>query len=493
MKTPTPALQNWTNCAPSRRDLLLITLGLAFFAFAQTTKAQSCPEFCDNNGNVAVGNVAILGFRTTAVGSDVLNSSHGDDNTATGYQALARNSTGNENTAIGTFALELNKSGNQNTATGAFALMNNLAHNNTATGYEALVSNTSGTSNTAIGFQALLSNNADNNTANGYQALQSNTTGADNTAVGSSALSQNTIGNDNTATGFEVLLSNTSGTANTASGLHAMQFNTSGSDNTASGLIALQSNTTGAENTGLGAFALATNTTGKNNTAEGSGALANATTGSNNVAIGFDAGLNLKSGGNNIIIGANVPGTASDANAIRIGKQGTQKSTFLAGVFGTPVTGSTVVVNSTGKLGVATSSARFKEAIKPMEKSSEAILALKPVTFRYKEELDPDKIPQFGLVAEEVEKVNPDLVARDEEGNVMSVRYEAVNAMLLNEFLKEHRKVQDQEVRLSKQDAINAQQLARLAELEKKIEALTAAVQKVEIRNTAKHRTVADR
>src|SRR5207253_9583829 len=127
-----------------------------------------------------------------------------------------------------------------------------------------------------------------------------------------------------------------------------------------------------------------------------------------------------------------------------IGKQGTQKATFVAGISGVAVTGSTVVVNASGKLGVATSSARFKEAIKPMDKVSEAVLALKPVTFRYKEEIDPEGIPQFGLIAEEVKKVNPDLVGRDENGKVNTVRYEAVNAMLLNEFLKEHRKVQEQ-------------------------------------------------
>src|SRR6185312_11863088 len=154
----------------------------------------------------------------------------------------------------------------------------------------------------------------------------------------------------------------------------------------------------------------------------------------------------------------NVVGNAGDANTIRIGKQGTQKSTLIAGIFGTAVTGSTVVVASNGKLGVATSSARFKEGIKPMDKASETILALKPVTFRYKQELDPDGIPQFGLVAEQVEKVNPDLVIRDEEGKVMSVRYEAVNAMLLNEFLKEHRKLED---------------------LQKQVAALTAGLQKV--------------
>jgi hypothetical protein len=258
-----------------------------------------------------------------------------------------------------------------------------------------------------------------------------------------------------------------------------MQFNTTGSDNTASGLIALQSNTSGAENTAFGAFALATNTTGKNNTAEGSGALANSTTGSNNVAMGFDAGLNLKSGGNNIIIGANVPGTASDANTIRIGKQGTQKSTFIAGISGTAVTGATVVVNSTGKLGVATSSARFKEQIKPMDKASEAIMRLKPVSFRYKEEVDPDQASQFGLVAEEVEKVSPDLVIHDEEGKPFTVRYEAVNAMLLNEFLKEHRRVEEQGTLIAQQ---RKDFEAKIAHQEKQIEALTAGLQKVTAR-----------
>ena len=156
---------------------------------------------------------------------------------------------------------------------------------------------------------------------------------------------------------------------------------------------------------------------------------------------------------------------AGEANKIRIGRQGTQNGTFIAGIFGVAVTGSQVVVNSNGKLGVAASSARFKEAIKPMDKASEAIFALKPVTFRYKKELDPDSIPQFGLVAEEVEKVNPDLVVRDAEGKVYTVRYEAVNAMLLNEFLKEHKTVQEQGATIARQ--------------QKQIEALTAGLQKV--------------
>src|SRR5207248_3378672 len=197
-----------------------------------------------------------------------------------------------------------------------------------------------------------------------------------------------------------------------------------------------------------------------------------------------NAGANLTSGSNNIDISNS--GVAGEAAKIRIGKQGTQNGTFIAGIFGVPVTGSTVVVNSTGKLGVATSSARFKEAIKPMYKASEAILALKPVTFRYKHELDPENIPQFGLIAEQVEKVNPDLVVRDEDGKVNTVRYDAVNAMLLNEFLKEHRKVEEQDREIQEQAATTtklestvATQSELIAQQQKQIEALTATVRKV--------------
>jgi hypothetical protein len=209
----------------------------------------------------------------------------------------------------------------------------------------------------------------------------------------------------------------------------------------------------------------------------------NNTTGSNNIALGANAGANLTTGSNDIDIGANVSGAAGEANTIRIGKQGTQKQTFIAAISGVAVSGSTVVVNSSGKLGVATSAARFKEAIKPMGKASEAILALKPMSFRYKEEIDPEGIPQFGLIAEQVEKVNPGLVARDADGKVNTVRYDAVNAMLLNEFLKEHGKVEEQDRTVQEQKATIAQLRqdfqSRLAEQQKQIEALTAGLQKV--------------
>src|SRR5204862_2535589 len=188
---------------------------------------------------------------------------------------------------------------------------------------------------------------------------------------------------------------------------------------------------------------------------------------------GSGAGFNLTTGSNNIDIGN--AGVAGESKTIRIGTTGTQTKTFVAGINGAAVTGAAVKVNAAGQLGTAPSSQRFKDAIKPMDKASEAILALKPVTFHYKKELDPEGIPQFGLVAEQVEKVNPDLVARDDEGRPYTVRYEAVNAMLLNEFLKAHRRIEEQDGRLQKQEAAIAKQ-------QKQIEALTTGLQKVSAR-----------
>jgi hypothetical protein len=246
------------------------------------------------------------------------------------------------------------------------------------------------------------------------------------------------------------------------------------------GAGALYRNTTGRDNTATGINALYSNTTGASNTATGAQALSNNTTGSNNVALGLKAGSNLTTGNNNIIVGANVVGNATDANTIRVGKSGTQQKTFIAGISGKIVaSGVGVIVGSSGQLGTVVSSARFKTAIKPMANASESILALKPVSFRYKEELDPDKIPQFGLVAEEVAKVNPDLVARDEDGRVMTVRYDAVNAMLLNEFLKEHRMVQDLKSIVAKQEATAAQQQTELKALRASLKEQAAQIQKV--------------
>ena len=343
---------------------------------------------------------------------------------------------------------------------------------NTFLGDDALMNNTIGGGNTAIGAEALLENTEGiENTANGGGALQFNTRGSFNTATGFRALFDNTTGTNNTATGFNALFNNTTGSVNTANGFHALYSNTTGTNNTATG-FALTSNVTGGGNTAIGYNALASNTNGDFNTAIGVDALS-PTIGNGNIAIGWRAGTNHATGDHNIYIASE--GTASESNTIRIGRNpfnpsGATTATFIQGISGATVpTGVAVIVNTNGHLGTTTSSARFKDAIKRMDRASEAILALKPVTFHYKKELDPDGIPQFGLVAEEVEKVNPALVARDDQGKPYTVRYEAVNAMLLNEFLKEHRKVEQ----LTKDFE------SKLAEQQKQIEALTAGLQKV--------------
>jgi len=230
--------------------------------------------------------------------------------------------------------------------------------------------------------------------------------------------------------------------------------------------------------TALGDNALLNLTTGKDNTAIGFDALINTTTGSSNIALGPSAGVNLTTGKDNIYIGNR--GAAGKSNTIHIGTNGRQRATFIAGISGATVaSGTGVIVDANGHLGTIESSARFKEAIKPMDKASEAILALQPVTFRYKHELDPDSIPQFGLVAEQVERVNPDLVVRDADGKVNAVRYEAVNAMLLNEFLKQHAKVQEQQKQIENLTAQLKKQAAQIQKVSARIEVTKSASQVV--------------
>jgi hypothetical protein len=284
-----------------------------------------------------------------------------------------------------------------------------------------------------------------NNTAIGCHALHQLALGSDNVAVGTSALG------NGSGLGFQL---------NTAVGSQALALATTGSGNTAIGFGSLGQVTTGSINTAIGYDALYANLTGESN-----------------IAVGQFAGINCKLS-NNILIGNR--GNIRDSGAIRIGVQGTQIHTFIAGISGQTVAGGVeVIVDANGQLGTITSSARYKEAIKPMAKSSEAILLLKPVTFRYKHELDPNGIPQFGLVAEQVEKVNPDLVARDEQGKAYTVRYEAVNAMLLNEFLKEHRKVEEQQAAIAQLKFTAAKQKdlqSTVAHQQKEIEGLMASL-----------------
>ena len=295
------------------------------------------------------------------------------------------------------------------------------------------------------------------NTALGFHAFIVNTTGTANAAFGEAALFSNTTGSYNVATGFSALLSNTTGYWNTATGWDALGQNTTGFGNTAYGNAALQGPSNGNFNTGVGNAALIS------------------VTGSRNIALGHAAGANLHEGDRNIDIGNR--GRFRESQTIRIGEAREQTATFIAGIVGSTVPdGVGVIVGSNGQLGTIVSSERYKDEIKPMDRASEAILALKPVTFHYKRELDPEGIPQFGLVAEQVEKVNPDLVARDEKGKPYTVRYEAVNAMLLNEFLKEHRKVEALEATVAAQEKDFKSQIAALTAT---LKAQAAQIQKV--------------
>ena len=278
-------------------------------------------------------------------------------------------------------------------------------------------------------------------------------------AEGVQALNLSTTGSDNTAHGWFSLFSNTTGVQNTANGFNALNENITGNGNTAMGYEALFSNTIGAANTANGFFALLSNTEGNNNTAIGDVALANNTTGSLNTAIGVGAGTSVE--------------TAS--NVICIGHPGANLSNrcFIGNIFGAFVSGDAlpVLIDSSGQLGTALSSRRFKKKIKPMDNASEAVLALKPVAFHYKNDIT--NTPQFGLIAEDVAQVNPDLVVRDKDGEFLTVRYEAVNAMLLNEFLKEHKQVQELRSTAARQDATIAGLKSAVDGQQKRMEVLT--------------------
>ena len=402
---------------------VLITFALLCFGLSPTAKAllpAPSPDGGYPGGNTAEGDNALFNVNTAI----------GINNTAVGANALTHDATGQYNVAVGSGALESNTTGNFNMAIGAEALRDNNANFNLAIGFRVGYRNTTGNHLTGVG----------------AAALRNNTIGTFNTAIGADALSENTTGHYNTAVGAGALDINTTGSGNTATGISALAFNRTGDDNTAAGSSALLLNTTGEFNTAIGVQALYSNRSGNDNTALGSSAM-RFSGGSNNIALGSFAGSNLTTGDNNIDIGNSGAGAESDT--IRIGDSALQNRTFVAGISGIPITGTTVVVNGSGQLGVSPSSQRFKEEIKPMDKASEALFLLKPVSFRYKKEIDFTGTSQLGLVAEEVEKVNPDLIVRDKDGKPYSVRYDQVNAMLLNEFLKEHKTVQEQEATIT--------------------------------------------
>jgi trimeric autotransporter adhesin len=393
-------------------------------------------------------------------------------NTAEGQNALLSLTTGTYNTAVGLFSLRSNTEGRFNTGVGAGTLLANSADQNTATGAGSLLNNTSGVFNTANGAFALLSNTIGNsNTGTGRDALLSNTSGNNNTATGRDALWNNTSGDGNTANGTSALLYNTIGSYNTATGTAALVSNTEGSQNTATGDGALFFNTTGSFNTATGSAALQNNTLGFGNVAIGHGALFNNTTGVRNVTVGRSAGFNL-TGDDNVCIGSDVFGVAGESN-----------HTYIRNINTTSVSGGgadfVTVDLTTGLLGHASSSQRYKEEIKPMDDASETLFALKPVTFRYKKEIDRSQTLQYGLVAEDVAKVDPDLAIRDGKGQIESVHYSAINAMLLNEFLKEHKKVEAQQAAITELKSSVAQQQKGMENLTAQLKDQAAQIQKV--------------
>ena len=344
-----------------------------------------------------------------------------------------------------------------NTAEGQNALFSRTTGvANTATGWYSLFGDTTASFNTGVGTGTLLSNNGDSNTAIGAAALLLNTTGSKNTAVGTAAL-VNSNADANAAFGAFALNANTSGTGNTAIGLSALKNNTSGNFNTATGDTALVSNTHGGLNTAIGVSALSSNTTG-----------------TSNIGLGVNAGTNVS--------------TASGVACIQSDGGNVDNTTWIGNIYGvTTQSGTTapVIVSNDGQLGTVVSSERFKKDIATMDEASEIILSLRPVTFHYKS--DARETPQFGLIAEEVAKVNPALVLPDKEGKPYTVRYDAVNAMLLNEFLKEHREVAELKSTVAEQrngmEAMAAQlkeQAAQIQKVSAQFEASKPAPQVVE-------------
>ena len=364
-------------------------------------------------------------------------------NTNYGTNALFSNTTGNYNSAFGFNALNANTTGGYNSAFGVQSLqLNTTGSYNSALGFKSLFYNTTGIYNSALGFKSLFYN----------------TTGTSNTANGLQALYSNTTGNHNTANGFQALLYNTTGNKNIANGAEAMYFNTTGYYNVVHGYQALYNNITGIGNTVNGHQALYKNTAGSSNLAEGYQALVNSK-GSRNVGLGFKAGFNITGGSNNIAI-SNL-GNSADTGVIRIGTTGTHTATLIAGINGATATGGVAVyIDANGQLGTVTSSRRFKNEIKTMGNVSDKLLQLRPVTFRYKQSDNKGGHPlQYGLIAEEVAKVFPDLVQYDKQGKPFTIYYHLLTPMILKQLQREHTK-------FTKLEVENAMMKAKLASLE---------------------------
>jgi Chaperone of endosialidase len=395
----------------TRLAALTIVLCIVLVHGTPTWGGPPNPTPSDGNGNTAGGNGALQSVTP-----------QGAYNTGFGFQALFNTTSGDYNTASGVGALWSNTTG----------------VSNTAVGFETLYFNSTGSYNTAVGVESLLINASGNfNTAIGVGALGGNTMGSQNTASGLQALFNNTSGSGNTANGFKALFTNGIGSENTATGNGALFSNSTGTDNVADGVNALFNNTTGSQNTASGAGALNVNSTGLNNTAIGFGALS-LSNGNKNVGIGYRAGANLQNGSNNIYVGH--PGVGDESKTMRLGMA--QTSTFIAGVASTNVGGATVVIDANGQLGVQFSSARYKRDVEAMGNRSAGVFQLRPVTFAYRD--DAPGTVQYGLIAEEVAALYPELVTRTPTGEVQTVRYQALIPMLLNELQRQQQALQQE-------------------------------------------------
>ena len=458
--------------ALSNTELLIDTNG--YYAAAGVGTANT---FLGNDA----GNFTMTGEENSAFGIGALfSNTSGNFNSAMGASALGSNTIGEGNTASGAFALSSNASGNGNTAVGSFALVTNFDGSfNSASGFHALFSNTSGSSNTATGYEALFSNTTGvDNTATGAGALVDNTGGFENTGLGFNSLNSNSIGLYNTATGSGALQSNTSGNFNTATGAYALYRSTTADDNTATGFEALNFNDTGMYNTAVGYQALHANTTGEFNVAFGSQALYDNTTGSSNIALGTGAGNSHLSGDNNIYIGNIGNLFPNESNAVRIGTLGLQQRVYIPGILGVTGTGIAMQIYPDGQLGTISSSARYKDEVRDMADASSAMMKLRPVTYRFKGQTDGGR--QFGLVAEEVEEVLPELVVRNAAGEVEAVSYHEMPAMLLNELQKQQRTIETQASAIERQEQEAVAQREQIAELLARLAAVEAQVRLAE-------------
>ena len=443
MKTTFPSIRKSRNPAIGGFLLLLPLVCFGLAPMAQAVGPDTDGSIPGSNNGEGVG---VLVSRTTGIW-----------NTGTGFEALNHLTAGNQNTATGLRALASDVNGGYNTGTGVLSLFSNTSgFFNSATGAYSLANNTIGLRNTAAGYAALYRNaDGTDNTAAGFAALYHNTTAAFNCAFGEFALFNNLKAWTNNAFGVEALFNNLTGETNNAFGTGALFANTEGESNNAFGHDALESTETGVWNNAFGFQALDSNVSGSFNTAIGDSA-------------GFDV-----TGDGNVCIGEGVFGETGVDDSTYIRNINTTAQPIVVGVDGVTVD------LTTGRLGHGVSSQRYKEQIKPMDKASELLFSLKPVTYRYKKEIDPKQTLDFGLIAEEVAKVSPELAIRDAKGQVANVRYNAINAMLLNEFLKEHQQVVEQQATIAELKSTVAQQQKGMDVLTAQLKEQATQIQKV--------------